>query len=492
MGGFRAEMRLKEVELVDRKRPRAKKAVLGAIEFRLLLRRAIEIGERHMRREPSLLLKESRAPQRRVDFGLQMRERRRRNGARPQRARLAVAEIAAARKLQVECRRSDAGQRRSRFLKAMPIGFSNKGERQMEIVVRYPARAPKAGLKIAERVDDRRRRRDGDEEPMHREAPDRLATTIFAREPFRKLELRRRQGQRRAEIDRSSEMREQRTLFLGYGFVARALARRLGARGWRMAGTHRRADQAPFLAAEAVEPAAWTAQGVASAAFDGVDAVLVSTPPDERGCPALAAAGEALSKASRTWIGYLSTNGVYGDYGGAVVDERSALRATSSRGRARIAAEDSWRSFAEEHGHRLVIFRLPGIYGPGRSAFDQIREGRAQRIFKPGQVFSRMHVDDIADAIAASIDRPNSGALFNLADDEPAPPQDVIEYACRLLGVEPPPLVPFEEARLSEMARSFYADNKRVSNSLMKDALGVSLAYPTYREGLKAILAGGG
>lgn len=287
-------------------------------------------------------------------------------------------------------------------------------------------------------------------------------------------------------------MREQRILFLGYGFVARALARRLSARRWRLSGTHRRADQAPFLAAEAIEPAAWTAEGVASIAFDGVDAVLVSTPPDERGCPALAAAGGALSKAAPTWIGYLSTNGVYGDYGGAVVDERSALRATSSRARARIAAEESWRSFAAKHGHRLVIFRLPGIYGPGRSAFDQIREGRAQRIYKPGQVFSRMHVDDIAAAIAASIDRPNSGALFNLADDEPAPPQDVIEYACRLLGVEPPPLVPLEDANMSEMARSFYADNKRVSNALMKRALGVTLAYPTYREGLEAILAGGG
>lgn len=187
-------------------------------------------------------------------------------------------------------------------------------------------------------------------------------------------------------------------------------------------------------------------------------------------------------------IGYLSTNGVYGDHGGAVVDENSALLATSTRGLARIAAEAAWRDFALAHSHPLVIFRLPGIYGPGRSAFDQIREGRAQRIFKAGQVFSRMHVDDIAGAVAASLERPEAGALFNLADDEPAPPQDVIDYACRLVGVEPPPLIPIEEAQLSEMARSFYADNKRVSNALMKSALGLSLRYPTYREGLSAIL----
>ena len=156
--------------------------------------------------------------------------------------------------------------------------------------------------------------------------------------------------------------------------------------------------------------------------------------------------------------------------------------------RARLAAENAWRAFAEEQGPRLVIFRLPGIYGPGRSAIDQVRSGRAQRIFKAGQVFSRMHVEDIAAAVEASLNRPQAGALFNLADDEPAPPQDVVDYACRLLGVPSPPLIPIEEAALSDMARSFYADNKRVSNALMKRALGVGLLYPTYREGLRAIL----
>ncbi len=286
-------------------------------------------------------------------------------------------------------------------------------------------------------------------------------------------------------------MREQQILFLGYGYVAKALARRLRDRGWRLAGTFRRAGQLDEFAASGVAPVAWSDSGVPDAALAGVDAILVSTPPGENGCPALAATRDALAEAPPAWIGYLSTNGVYGDHGGAVVDETSPLLAMSPRGRARIAAENDWRAFAHEHRCRLVTFRLPGIYGPGRSAFDQIRAGRAQRIFKPGQVFSRMHVDDIAAAIAASLERPQSGELFNLADDEPAPPQDVIEFACRLLGVEPPPLVPFEEAQLTEMARSFYADNKRVSNSLMKREIGVTLAYPTYREGLRAILDAG-
>jgi nucleoside-diphosphate-sugar epimerase len=276
-----------------------------------------------------------------------------------------------------------------------------------------------------------------------------------------------------------------RLLCLGYGYVARHLAARLRGAGWSVAGTFRDASRIEALQREGVEPAFWRDAG---AAFLDADAFLVSTPPGESGCPSLALA--AATRAAPAYIGYLSTNGVYGDHQGAVVDETSPLLATSPRGLARIAAEESWRAFAAARGARLVIFRLPGIYGPGRSAFDQIREGRAQRIYKPGQVFSRMHVDDIAAAVEASLRRPQAGTLFNLADDEPAPPQDVIEHACRLLGAPPPPLVPFEQAALSEMARSFYADNKRVSNALMKSALQATLRYPTYREGLAAILAG--
>jgi nucleoside-diphosphate-sugar epimerase len=306
---------------------------------------------------------------------------------------------------------------------------------------------------------------------------------------FRNLELRRRQGQRLASSGTASGLRDQRILFLGYGFVAKALWTRLRAAGWRARATFRREEQARDLEADRVDGVRWTGASLARCDIDGADAILVSTPPGAQGCPALAAAGPSLAESAPKWIGYLSTNGVYGDHGGAVVDESSPLLATSPRGLARIAAERAWRDHAQAHGGRLVIFRLPGIYGPGRSAFDQIREGRAQRIVKPGQVFSRMHVDDIAAALEASLAAPDAGALFNLADDEPAPPQDVIEYACRRIGAEPPPLIPFEEAALSEMARSFYADNKRVSNALMKRALGVSLRYPTYREGLSAILS---
>jgi nucleoside-diphosphate-sugar epimerase len=189
------------------------------------------------------------------------------------------------------------------------------------------------------------------------------------------------------------------------------------------------------------------------------------------------------------WVGYLSTNGVYGDHGGALVDENSSLRPTSERARRRIQAEADWASLAAAWELPLFIFRLPGIYGPKRSALDAARAGKARRIDKEGQVFSRMHVDDIAAALCASMTRPRLYGLYNLADDEPAPPQDVVAYACRLLGLEPPPLTPIDKADLSPMSKSFYADNKRVSNKRMKKALGVALRYPTYRDGLDAIFA---
>lgn len=280
-----------------------------------------------------------------------------------------------------------------------------------------------------------------------------------------------------------------RLFCLGYGYAARALARRLAAEGWRIAATARTPEQRAALEREGAEAVGWSGGKLDPAAFDSADAVLVSTPPDGGGCPAFSAAAEPLAaRAGKiSWIGYLSSNGVYGDHGGAWVDERSELRPTTERARARIAAEAQWAGHAAEWALPLAIFRLPGIYGPGRSAIDAVRAGRAQRIVKEGQIFNRMHVDDIAAALAASIANPHAGDLFNFADDEPAPPQEVIEYACALLGVAPPPLIPFEKAALSEMARSFYLDNKRVRNTRMKEALGVALKYPAYREGLAAI-----
>jgi nucleoside-diphosphate-sugar epimerase len=187
-------------------------------------------------------------------------------------------------------------------------------------------------------------------------------------------------------------------------------------------------------------------------------------------------------------VGYLSTTGVYGDRAGGWVDESGELRPTGDRGRRRVAAETAWLDLWRRRGVPVHVFRLAGIYGPRRSAFDSLRQARAQRIDKPGQVFSRIHVDDIAAVLSVSMAKPNPGAIYNVCDDDPAAPAEVIAYAAGLLGIELPPLVPFAQAELSDMAQSFYADNKRVRNDRIKRELGVELAYPDYRQGLAAIL----
>jgi len=276
---------------------------------------------------------------------------------------------------------------------------------------------------------------------------------------------------------------------LGYGYTARFFAALMRAQGWRIAGTTTSPEKAAAMKDKGVAAHLWRDDGFDPSWLDNVDAVLISTPPGEAGCPAFNAASQAIADHAKQvrWIGYLSTNGVYGDHDGAWVNEESELRATSQRALHRIEAEQSWRALAAAHDLPLIIFRLPGIYGPGRSAINTVRAGKARRILKEGQVFSRMHVEDIAAALDASMDKPRLHDIYNLADDEPAPPQDVIEYACTLLDVAPPPLVAFEDADLSPMAKSFYADNKRVSNQRLKDALNFKLTYPTYREGLQAI-----
>ena len=284
-------------------------------------------------------------------------------------------------------------------------------------------------------------------------------------------------------------MPENKLLCLGYGYTARFFTDLLKRTGWRIAGTARSPEKAAALSAQDVQAVMWDVSGIDATALGEAHAILISTPPRETGCPAFAAASQAISARAEKiqWIGYLSTNGVYGDHAGAWVSEESELRATSARAKWRVQAETQWRALAHHYDLPLIVFRLPGIYGPGRSALDTVREGKAKRVYKKDQVFSRMHVEDLASALEASMTRPRAFDLYNLADDEPAPPQDVVEYACRLLGVEPPPLVALEDAGLSDMAKSFYADNKRVSNQRMKDALGVILAYPTYREGLTAL-----
>jgi nucleoside-diphosphate-sugar epimerase len=217
--------------------------------------------------------------------------------------------------------------------------------------------------------------------------------------------------------------------------------------------------------------------------------LLSSVPPDDRGDPVIDIHGREIAAASGRldWLGYLSTTGVYGDRAGDWVDEASALTPSGFRGRRRVAAEQAWLGLPRP----AHLFRLAGIYGPGSSALDTVREGRAKRIAKPGQVFSRIHLEDIVQVIEASIARPHAGTAYNVCDDDPAPPSDVIAFACELLQVPPPPEIDFDRAELSPMARSFYDDNKRVRNDRIKTELGVSLRYPSYRLGLPAILAAG-
>ncbi len=217
--------------------------------------------------------------------------------------------------------------------------------------------------------------------------------------------------------------------------------------------------------------------------------LLISAPPGENGDPVLHLFGEQLQRLSKQlkWVGYLSTTGVYGDRGGDWVDEDSPLEPTTARGQRRLEAERSWLRLHSDFGLPVHVFRLAGIYGPGRNTLLNVRDGSAKRIIKPGQIFSRIHVEDIAGVLAASIAKPHPGRAYNVCDDEPCPPQEVVEFAANLLGLPLPPEIPFEQAELSPMAKSFYAESKRVSNRRIKTELGYKLIYPNYRDGLAAI-----
>jgi nucleoside-diphosphate-sugar epimerase len=279
----------------------------------------------------------------------------------------------------------------------------------------------------------------------------------------------------------------------GLGYSAQALGRQLIAQGWRVGGTARTGDSAKALAAAGFEAVVFEGPAPsldASDALKHATHVLLSIPPDADGDPALLHHARDLEASpSIEWIGYLSTVGVYGDHGGAWIDETTPATPMQERSRWRLAAEDKWLTLGQRSGKRAQVFRLPGIYGAGRSAIERVREGTAQRIVKPGQVFNRAHVDDIAAALAAAIAGRGAHDIYNVTDDEPAPPQDVIAYAAELLHMPAPPEIAFEDARLSPMAASFYAENKRVSNARMRNELGVTLKFPSYREGLQAILA---
>jgi nucleoside-diphosphate-sugar epimerase len=266
-------------------------------------------------------------------------------------------------------------------------------------------------------------------------------------------------------------------LCFGFGFTAKALSKRFDSGTWKITGTSR-SDEGV---------AAIKMLGFEGLHFDEMQSipktvthVLSSVPPRDDGDPVVLKFAESLSQKFE-WLAYLSTTGVYGDHGGGVVTEETPITPNSDRARRRVAAEAAWTKVSPH------IFRLPGIYGPGRNQLESVKDGTARRVIKPGQIFSRIHVDDIAGILHASINAPNPGRIYNVADDHPCPPQDVVTFAASLLKMEPPPEIEFEKANLSPMARSFYDDSKRVSNARTKTELGYKLIYPDYKMGLTSI-----
>lgn len=283
-----------------------------------------------------------------------------------------------------------------------------------------------------------------------------------------------------------------RLFAFGLGFSAQELASRLAAQGWSVAGTAREEPKISQLRADGYEATRFTGDRCNAALpclLQGATHLLHSIPPGAEGDPVLASYRDEIARlGTLEWIGYLSTVGVYGDQRGSWVDEETVPKPNSPRTEARVRAEQAWLDFGEEIGVPVHVFRLAGIYGPGRSVFDKLAEGTARRINKGGQVFSRVHVEDIASVLEASIARPRAGAIYNVADDEPAAPGDVVAHAARMMGVEPPPEIAFEDADLSPMARTFYQGSRRIGNALIKSELGVELRYPTFREGLVSLM----
>lgn len=281
-----------------------------------------------------------------------------------------------------------------------------------------------------------------------------------------------------------------RLLALGLGYSAQALGRLKLKQGWSVAGTARTPEGVAALNSHGFEGLLFDGSSVSeelTAEIGKATHILHSIPPQENGDPVLRCLRDTLEAAVQLeWVGYLSTVGVYGNTHGGWVDEESDVAPDFDRTRWRIEAERDWLEFGKDAGKRVQVFRLAGIYGPGRSAFDSLRSGRARCIVKPGQVFNRIHTQDIARIVSAAMAHGQS-PIYNVADDEPAPPQDVVQFAAELIGVTPPEETPFEDAEMSPMARSFYMSNRRVSNAKAKSELGIKLLYPNYREGLKAI-----
>jgi len=271
-----------------------------------------------------------------------------------------------------------------------------------------------------------------------------------------------------------------KALIFGYGFIGAAFAATVRAAGYDITATARTPEKRDELTAQGIAAVDPADPAALTQACTAADAVLITPAPDDRGCPAFAALAPIPA---RKWIGYLSTTGVYGDRNGGWVFEDSALEPTSTEGRRRVIAETQWL------GAGAHIFRLPGLYGPGRNVIERLMDGTARRIHKPGHVFSRLHHDDCATALMASLNRPHSGGVYNLCDDEPAPADAVLEWAAALTGLPLPPVIAWGDPALSGRILRFYNDNKRVSNARAKAELGWRPRYPTWRDGLSAIWA---
>lgn len=288
-------------------------------------------------------------------------------------------------------------------------------------------------------------------------------------------------------------MTEKQLFCFGHGYTCDYLGHELmQLGGWSVMGTTRDPDKRKDL----------RARGIKTYIFDfdsplpdpiymlrDVTHLIISTPPADNGDPTfLAHALDVLDLPKLEWVGYLSTTGSYGDRNGGWVDETSAARPTSKRGSRRLKSEEQWLSLFQSHNLPVHIFRLAGIYGPGRSALDSVRSGVARRIDKPGHAFSRTHVEDIVQVLMASMQNPKPGEIYNVCDDMPAPSHEVIDYACKLLSIKSPPLLPFDKVDLAPITLSFYTDNKRVRNDKIKTDLGVNLKYPNYESGLRGCL----
>jgi len=292
----------------------------------------------------------------------------------------------------------------------------------------------------------------------------------------------------------ATETTNKNLLIFGMGFSASHFARRMIAKEWSVSGTSRSDEGREKIADLGATPCHFDGDDEAlsddlKSAIANATHILISAGPNEAGDPVLNRCRSALEGAPNvSWIGYLSTVGVYGNHDGAWVDETTECRPVSKRSVLRVAAENAWVKYGEKTGTKVQVFRLGGIYGPGSNPLEKLKAGKSRRIDKQGQVFSRIHVEDIARGLDAAIKKPSEYSVFNVVDNEPAPPQDVIKYGAELLGMDVPPLVPFEDADMTPMARSFYGENKRVSNTRLRIDLGVTLAYSTYREGLEALV----